>query len=145
MKLPSRLVTAFFAAALLPSMAVALPQSYSQGVQAYNAHQFKQALGYFSDAERTAPSSPEVHYYLGLCYQSMNQMATARQQYEWVAHQTANPMLRGQAGAALQQLSRYAASAQSQAPQEQAPAKAVVAAGPKLNGRLQVMEFYADW
>ncbi|HEY9792988.1 MAG TPA: hypothetical protein V6D22_21480 [Candidatus Obscuribacterales bacterium] len=143
MKGPFRLVIALVAVAVSPLIALAMPPSYSLGVQAYNAHQYKQALSYFSNAERGVPTSPEVHYYLGLCYQSLNQMSLARQQYQWVVQQADNPTLRGEATAALQQITRYVASSPTQ--HSELPKQATLPSGPKLNGRLQVMEFYADW
>jgi len=135
----------------------AAPSGFAEGVKAYNARQYSVALGHFNAAARTAPRDPSVHYYMGLCYQGTNQMSLARQQYEWVASQGANPGLRGQALAALGQLANYKTSWQSSNTSaatatslrnftppskvsggSNSPPKAMV-------GRLHVMEFYTDW
>lgn len=134
----------------------AAPAAFADGVKAYNARQYSVALGYFGEAARTAPSDPSVHYYMGLCYQGTNQMSQARQQYEWVATQGSNPALRGQALAALGQLSQYkktwqssnGTSAASNSLRSVAPPPKTAGGNsppPPMVGKMQILEFYTDW
>src|SRR6185437_10458638 len=82
--------------------------SFDDGVRLYQSRQYSAALTRFADGSRSAPSNATIHYYMGLCYQSTNQMSLAKQQYEWVsAYASNNPSLQNKARAAISQLSRY--------------------------------------
>jgi hypothetical protein len=59
--------------------------SFADGMRAYGAHLYPQALAIFSTASRKNYGDAKLHYYMGLCYQRMNQSLLARQQYQWVA------------------------------------------------------------
>jgi tetratricopeptide (TPR) repeat protein len=121
--------------------------SYAQGVAAYNAHRYKDAVKFLTEAA-SASRDPAVHYYLGLSYQGMNQVSLARQQYQWVAQQTSNPVFAAQAKTALRQLNMYMAAS---LPATQSKAglgangSSVAFNGVKFVGRPQIVEFYADW
>jgi tetratricopeptide (TPR) repeat protein len=129
---------------------------YATGVAEYNAHHYKVALGYFANAARANPRDYNSYYYLGLCYQGLNQMTMARQNFEWVARSCPNPTLRTQAMQAASQIADHAAAnaARQQTGsgldpgytvaltmQQAAPA---ANSGPKITGRLQVVEWYTD-
>lgn len=130
---------------LLP--AGAAPAGFNEGVKAYSAGQYKQALTYFTQAGQVAPTDPLVHYYMGLSYQGLNQMTLARQQYEWVSACRSNPALAQQASAALQNLSRYQSSragsvSAPMAAGSASPSRSSVA---PISGRLKILYFTADW
>jgi hypothetical protein len=149
---PHAIAAVFFTLVLTAPVGLSAPAGYDQGVQAYKSRQYNVALGFFSNAARSAPADPAVHYYMGLCYQGMNQMTLAKQQYEWVAGYGSNAQLRSQAQAALGQLSKYSTS---YAGSSSSPVVAMAGShggggqsapsGPKLSGRLQILEFYTDW
>ncbi len=128
----------------------AAPGSFESGVQAYKARQYSVAMNHFNAAAATSPNDVTLHYYMGLCYQGMNQIALAKQQYEWVAASGGNSVIANNARTALQQLSAYRGGAQ---PTGRSTAGTVggeqptllASAGPKASGRLKVIEFYTDW
>jgi hypothetical protein len=68
-----------------PAATMAQPSGFSNALRTFNAHQYSAALDQFSAIEKASPSDPAVHYYKGLCYQAMNQMSLAKQQFDWVA------------------------------------------------------------
>lgn len=134
--------------------ATAAPAGFAEGVRAYQARRFNIALEQFTRAARSAPNDATVHYYLGLCYQSTNQVSLAKQQYDWVVSCSPIPSLRSQASLALSQLSKFSitragavASPLSDGSRSAADGAAKLAAAadvPKLNGRLRLIEFYTD-
>jgi hypothetical protein len=140
--------------ALLTLPAVAAPAGFAEGVRAYNARQYSQALGYFRQALRTAPSDPQIHYYMGLSYQGLNQMTLAKQEYSYVA--SLRCPLSGHASAALSNLSKYSTSyagpgytgsagtARSTTPTVASASDASAGPTQKVNGRLQLIYFYID-
>lgn len=119
------------------------------GIKAYNAKQYKQALGYFGAAGRQAPGNPQVYYYLGLCYQGMHQYALARQHFEWVANNCGSTPVGIQARTALNQVNKLSpGSAQSGGSVSSAggggaqqSASGFPAPSQPVSGRLRVLEF----
>jgi tetratricopeptide (TPR) repeat protein len=136
---------------LLAVPAGAAPAGFAEGVRFYNARQYNQALACFTRAAQAEPNNATVRYYMGLSYQGMNQMTQAKQQYQWVWSTAArsNPALAQQAGAALQNLSRYQTGLSSGSPVSApsgAPAPTAVAGAPaKLTGKLKILYFTTDW
>jgi tetratricopeptide (TPR) repeat protein len=61
------------------------PAAFRDGVQAYNTRNYRLALTKFQQAAQVAPTDAASHYYMGLCYQGMNQYTLAQQQFQWVA------------------------------------------------------------
>jgi tetratricopeptide (TPR) repeat protein len=145
----------FISGALLLSCAtaaLAVPPGFNEGVQAYGARRYSQALNCFSQAVRAEPNNPLIRYYMGLSYQGLNQMTLARQQYQWVAATRTDPALAARAAQALQNLSRYEptrAGSQSAPPRSVNPSSgsqsAVAGAQQQLNGRLKIYYFTTDW
>ena len=160
--LPTALLTAGMLAAWFVPADAAGPPGYAEGVRAYGARQYKQALSYFAMASAKAPTDPMIHYYMGLSYQGMNQMTLARQEYTYVAG-CRNPALAGQASQALSNLSRYSgsyagsgyagsavATSRPGAPSAVASASTPPPSGGQgptaaLNGRLKILYFTTDW
>ncbi len=146
----------FLALATASPKAASAPSGFDQGVQLYNSRQYARALSQFQQAARVAPQDAATHYYMGLCYQCLNQVALATQQYQWVASTSRNPSLRSQSQAALAQLSHYqanrsysgsgvtAASSQNASTRQPAPA-AAGAQKPRASGRLKILEFWTSW
>lgn len=128
------------------------PSGFAEGVKAYNARQYSVALTCFTRAAQSAPTDANTRYYMGLCYQGMNQMKMARTQYEWVAKAGAGN-IRAQASAALANLDKYASSSVRSASSSSTSTSGSYksgplpppAAAPKLSGRLKILEFYTDW
>lgn len=131
------------------SMAVASP-GFDEAVKLFNARQYSPALAKFTELARANPNDGLCHYYMGLCYQSTNQMTQAKSQYEWVAAATKDAGLKAKCQQALSQLQRYQsqritgssviASSSSSGPGAQAGRSTT-----KVSGRLKVIEFYTDW
>jgi thiol-disulfide isomerase/thioredoxin len=122
----------------------AASSDFSAGVSAYQQHQYKIALNKFSCAAAQSPRDPVTHYYLGLCYQGMNQMSLARQEFAYVANFGSGP-LRTQAAAALQNLGHYQTTFSSAS--AALPGRAAPPAAPanRIQGRLKVLDFCASW
>lgn len=136
--------------AVAPSLAApaALP-GFNEGVAAYNARRYSQAVSYFSQALKVSPSDPTTHYWLALAYQGMNQMTLAKQHFAYVAQCGSNRALAAQASLALNNLGRYqTARAGSLAPTTTRVASAAgggAQSSLKANGKLKVVEFSTDW
>ena len=135
-----------------PGLASGAGGPQAEGTRLYNQRQYNAALAQFGSAMRSDPNNPLLHYYVALCYQGMNQMSLARQQYEWVASASRDATLRAQASAALSNLSRYKTSSGSSSGMAIGQGGPVIASagvshsgGSKLKGRLKVFDFYTDW
>ena len=126
--------------------AIAAPAGFDDAVRAYSSRQYAAALSRFQQVARTAPSDALTHYYMGLCYQGLNQFSMAKQQYEWVYAVSKDSGLRTSCSQALSQLGRY----QSQKITGYAGSSFGSPAGGRssavrASGRLKVIEFYTDW
>lgn len=133
---------------LLPLAVGAAPAGFDDGVKAYNARQYANALARFQQAARVAPTDPLTHYYMGLSYQGLNQFSLAKQQYEYVYATSKNNGLRASCSAALASLSRYQSqkiTGSGYAIASASAGRAGGGGGVRASGRLKVIEFYADW
>lgn len=139
-------LVAFSAAVLLfgSLSAEAAPSGFNEGVAAYNARNYRAALSRFQQAAQAAPRDASIRYYMGLCYQGMNQMSLAKQEYQWVAA-SGTPALRSQATAALSNLSRYPVSYSGSSTASPAAATSAASGQRKIAGRLKVYDFYTVW
>jgi tetratricopeptide (TPR) repeat protein len=145
---------------LIATLAYAMPvfaaaPGFAEGVRAYNTRQYRQALTYFQQAARVAPTDPLIHYYLGLSYQGINQMTLAKQEYAYVA-QSSNRQIAAQASTALTNLSSYrtaysgsghsgSASSSTALASSIQPSSGSSSSPVKISGRLQILYFTADW
>jgi thiol-disulfide isomerase/thioredoxin len=144
----------FFAICLAlsaPVSTMAQPSGFTNALRSYNAHQYSAALDQLCAVEKSAPSDASVHYYKGLCYQAMNQMSLAKQEYSWVAAYGAGSW-KTNAQAALQNLQKYPKSYQSSNSSygartggTTAATTASTGADSGLKGRLKILEFSAVW
>lgn len=144
-----KLLTIISLAALLhcPAAFAGSP-AFDEAVQHYKARRYAQALSGFQSILKSNPSDAMAHYYMALCFLSLNQISQARSQYEWVTNNSGNAQLIGFANTGMAQLSKYQSSFRSYTPVPPAgshtgPAQAP--APPKISGRLKILEFYADW
>lgn len=131
---------------MAPQGALASNPAFDQAVQNYKARQYTQALVGFQTVLKANPMDTASHYYLALCYQGMNQISLAKQQFEWVAG-SKDPQLRAYAASGLAQLQKFPTSRVGTivaAPTRLASRNGAGAA-PHLSGRLKVIEFYTDW
>src|SRR5579883_3336223 len=75
-------------------------------IKSYNQHKYSQALTQLRQLHSSGACTDSIHYYMALCYQQLNQISAARQEYETVAKgKTAN--LRANAQTALASLDRW--------------------------------------
>jgi hypothetical protein len=129
---------------LCPAGVWAASPLVEQAIQKYKARQYAAALAGFQSALKTSPTDPGIHYYMALCYLSMNQISLARQQYEWVVTNGTNRQLTAFASAGLAQLSKYQPTFGTNRPVTTAASGAGGGAR-RYQGRLKILEFYADW
>ncbi len=126
-----------------PLAALASSPVFEQAVQQYKARHYSSAIAGFQAVLKSNPSDQMSHYYMALCYQGVNQISQARQEYEWVTRSGGNPQIRNYAFAGLSNLGKYSPTFGRS--QVSSPAQSFSGAGPKLSGRLKVLEFYTDW
>lgn len=96
------LLVAFVSA---PALAVG---AMDGAIQDYNARKYSDCLAKCQQALKTGQNPDQVHYYMGLCYQGLSQVNTARSEYMWVYQYSKNYGLRSNAYTAIQNLERYA-------------------------------------
>jgi hypothetical protein len=93
------------AAVLASNLTVGTPQ-FDEATRAYKEKKYAQSLAQFRQMHEAGLCNDTVHYYMGLCYQSLCQVAFARQQYTIVS-QSKNANLRTNAQAALTALDSW--------------------------------------
>ncbi|GEM_PF-1159082 len=128
--------------------APASPAQFNEAVASYKAGRYAQALASFQDYGRLPGSDQaQAHYWQGLCYQALNQIANAEQQYGWVARYAGNAALRGYAARALDQLSRYQAHRCYSGAGPVAHGQAAAGRSPAARGTVKprVLDFFATW
>lgn len=82
-------------------------QELANAIQTYNAGRYAEALAQFQAVSQRNGGDALSHYYMGLCYQCLNQVASAKQEYAWVYYYSTDDSLRRNAQYALGQLDRY--------------------------------------
>lgn len=137
--------------------ASASPTGFSEGVADFNARRYSSALQRFQAVSRANPNDAMSHYYMGLCYQYMSQMALAAREYQWVASAAADPRLKAQAQSGLAQVGRYQAHRTYQGASTPGrampggvrvsglPTAGAAPSKPAFSGRLKVYDFYTTW
>ncbi len=137
--------TALLTVIAIPCFVFAANAAYDQAIGAYKARNYRGAIQGFQTVLKSNPSDPMAHYYLALCFQGTNQMALARQEYTWVSSCN-NAQLRSYAASGLANLSKYPSSYSGSGGHSSFSSNTVaMAGGSRINGRLKVLEFYADW
>lgn len=130
--------------------AAAAPSAFDQAVQSYKAGRYSQALAQFQAVSAANPADALSHYYMALCYQGLNQVASATQHYQWVATYSRDPSLRSMAQAGMAQLAQYSArrTYTGAGPAVHTSQSLSGGGGAVLAGTApvrQVIEFYTDW
>ena len=126
---------------MLPCLSA--PASYDQAVKDYGAGKYTLALSEFQAYKAAYPSNALVHYYIGLCQQSLGRIDQAKAEYQWVAT-NGDTQLKSRAQAGLNQLSRVRSSGGSSTSSgslSQASGSSTHSGG-KVR---RVLDFYADW
>lgn len=78
-------------------------------INLYNQRQYAKALGKFRDLLKKNPKDSKTHYYMALCYQGLNQIKTAQNEYIWVYNNSADRRLQYNAWVALSNIDRWSA------------------------------------
>ncbi|MBI4532750.1 MAG: hypothetical protein HY711_02290 [Candidatus Melainabacteria bacterium] len=86
-----------------------LSSQWSMALRDYAAGKYASAAAMLEDLDKKGLCNDNVHYYLGLCYQSLNQVARAQMHYQWVYTYSKDARLKYQAQVGWQQLSKYQA------------------------------------
>jgi len=68
-----------------------IKQLLKKGIDAYKQKRYDEALGFFSDIESRNRELPENHYYLGLCYTSLQEYTKAAPFFAKVISARKNP------------------------------------------------------
>lgn len=76
-------------------------------MQLYKQGKYGPALAAFEAIDKKTPRKPLTHYYIALCCQSMNQVARATAEYQWVADNSPKGSLKTAALKGLDSVSRY--------------------------------------
>ncbi len=84
--------------------------AFNQAVQTFSAGKYAAALAQFQVVAQKYPSDPLTRYYMGLCYQQLNQVAQASQMYTWVEKNARSEKLKSQARAGLDSMNQYSAA-----------------------------------
>lgn len=77
-----------------------------EAVKSYRDRQYSQSLAQFKQLHNSGTCNELIHYYMALCYQGMNQIASARTEYMTVMKGRSAP-LRQNAQYALSQIDRW--------------------------------------
>ena len=135
----------------------AAPGDNAQAMADYQNKRYLQALREFQVACQNSPNDASCHYYLGLCYQSTNQLAPAVTQFQWVILYGRDPNLKTEARLGLEQIDRLReagnlantalnSAKSSPTPQAVSASATVKSDEPKfVHGRMKVIEFKTKW
>lgn len=83
------------------------PATMDQAVQDYKAHRYGSCLVKLNVLLKEGKETDSVHYYRGLSYQNLNQIASAKNEYSWVCQNSQDERLRVNARKALQGLEKW--------------------------------------
>lgn len=79
-----------------------------QAIADYNNRKYSESLNKLRTLQANGQQNNDtVHYYMGLSYQGVNQIAAAKQEYAWVVQASRNPQLRSNAQTALASIDRW--------------------------------------
>lgn len=94
----------------LATPAEAADQAFHQAVQTFSAGKYSQALAQFQVVAQRYPSDPLTRYYMGLCYQQLNQVSQAQSMYTWVENNARSPELKAKARRGLDSMNQYSSA-----------------------------------
>lgn len=81
--------------------------AFTRGVSAFKECQYSRALGEFRKRLAENPNDAECHYYAGLCYQSLSQIAAAETEYKYVWGHSQDGVLRYYSWKALADMKKW--------------------------------------
>jgi len=145
--------TSKLATALLLSVLIGFPSpvragaSFQQAIAHYNAGKYSQALGEFKQFAAAYPTNAQSHYYMAMCYQSLGNIAGAKQEYA-LTTQYGDASLNAYAQKALRSLGGTPGNGGSVSAAAVPAAVRVTASAPSAapsSTVTQVLEFYTDW
>ena len=90
-------------AAVVPAFS-ASPPSFKQATTDYQAGKFQVALIEFEKFRESYPTNLMVHYYEALCYQGLNQLESARTEFQYVIENDDSGTLKAKAEAGLKRV-----------------------------------------
>jgi thiol-disulfide isomerase/thioredoxin len=122
----------------------AAPSSYAQGVELYSHGKYSQALQVFQSAVKTSPDDASSRYYLALCFLALKQASAAREQFEWVSQNAAEPTLKAYAAKAMKAIPGPAGAA-TVATDEDSSGPANNQSQRQKLGRCKVLMFETSW
>jgi len=139
----SRYILAAVCLGLIVLPCLSAPASYNQAVKDYSAGKYAVALSEFQAYKAAYPNNALVHYYIGLCQQSLGRIDQAKAEYQWVAG-NGDAQLKSKAEAGLNQLSRVHSSGGNFV--SSGSTHQAAGASTRIGGKVRrVLDFYADW
>lgn len=84
--------------------------AFNEAVRSFAGGKYSQALAQFQVVSQKYPSDPLTRYYMGLCYQQLNQVGQAQQMYTWVERNAHSNDLKAKARAGLDSMNQYSAA-----------------------------------
>ncbi|MBA3857825.1 MAG: hypothetical protein C0507_13035 [Cyanobacteria bacterium PR.3.49] len=112
----TKLMVAAFSICLIGSATGLIPAAegadaaFNQAVQTFTAGKYAQALAQFQVVSQKYPSDPLTRYYMGLCYQQLNQVGQAQSMYTWVERNARSSELKAKARAGLDSMNQYSSA-----------------------------------
>lgn len=155
----SQLALSAFAALLMVCLSgtftpvVAGSAVLEQAISAYKGHRYAEAVAQFDAySKQAAADQATAHYYMGLCYQCLNQVGRAQSEFQWVVANGRDQSLRSYAQTAINQLDVYKGQRGYQGQAAAGPKPRAVARAVKSNmarypthGRPMVLDFSTSW
>jgi len=90
--------------------AIAKSPAFVKAARAYQQGKYKEAITLLENLDAHGGCCQWTHYYLGLCYQGLNQLGLSYRHYEWVLSFGKDPNLRRYSQFAQETLTYYAAN-----------------------------------
>jgi hypothetical protein len=85
----------------------AVSPAYTDAVNQYNTRHYNVAVERLNSVLATQPDHVMSHYYLALSYQALNQIGSARAEYNWINTHAVDARLRHNAQYALTQINQW--------------------------------------
>jgi hypothetical protein len=92
---------------LLAAAPVKAGTTFDSAVQDYNSRNYAAALDKLGKLERSNPNNEKIHYYMALSFQGAAQIASAKEEYEWVADNAKSEQLKQNALTALGSIDKW--------------------------------------
>jgi thiol-disulfide isomerase/thioredoxin len=121
-------------------------KNFDIAIAKYKKGNYAEALSMFKGLSRTNADNIITHYYLALCYQSLNQLGKASEEYNYVYKYAKDKSLKASALYALGQISEYKKSNNRAASNVNDSSSANLKINRSIRQeRIKVLEFYTNW